>query len=614
MNLLSELIKRRVFATVAIYIPAAWLAAEIMLAIFDRFDAPAWAGDIVVVLFLLGFPVSLLLSWLFDVTSEGVKRTSPGTPMGIVALLASGLFLSVGAYVSYQVFSGRLAEVRIAVLPFQTSELDEAATPYGAGVANDIRVALREIPLFNVPAQTSSEVVLRQGLDIPGIATRLGVEYVLEGSLAIIGGRLRVDVLLMDDRGTELWSELYEREVRDLFSLQKDLVLALSKELGLEESNPTLQAQLLEPPPTNDPEAHRLYLRGRLLPEDYDKPEEERERMHSFKAARLRDPGYAEVYAAIAREYAIECWILDDRKSSKCDLAIDFATEGLELDKNLAHAWAVLAMVHALRYEWHEAQDAIDHVYSLPDSDAIATLPAVFWNLGRMQEAWDTGMLEYRNDPLNPNVIFYMGAWAYNLVEDRDLSDWFVNLTRELQSGRNYGQWPDVDMHRVSMEQAIENARQGYAYFSDAVDWAPVIVPVVYGEAKPETAWPVIDQWLAEGKVRPASYWWMLAYTLRTDDFIELSFELFDDRTLNPAWMLMSMPIDEAVRTHPRFLELVEYIGYADYWDDVGWPQFCPLVNGERECGDGPSAVNKDGHSLLNHSAIYIVLTPFATS
>lgn len=593
MSLFSELSKRKVIATAAIYVPSAWLAAEILLAVFDRFEAPAWAGDIVVVLFLLGFPVALLLSWLFDVTSKGVKRASPGTPMGIVALLASGLFLSVGAYVSYQAFSGRLTEVHIAVLPFQTSELDKAAVPYGAGVANDIRVALRELPLFNVSAQTSSEAVLRQGLDIPAIATRLGVKYVLEGSLAMMGDRLRVDVLLMDEGGAELWSKIYEREVRDLFSLQNDLVFSVSTALGLEKSNPVLQAQLREPPPTTDPEAHRLYLRGRLLPEDFDKPEEERERMKSFQAARLRDPGYADVYAAIAREYAIECWILDDRKSPKCDLAIDFAQEGVKLDKDLAHAWAVLAMVHALRYQWRDAQDAIDHVYTLP-SHAIATLPAVFWNLGRMQEAWDTGMEEYRSDPLNPNVIFFVGAWAYNLVENRELGDRFANLGRELQPGFNYGQWPDIEMHRVSMEQAIENARQGYEYFGDKVDWAPVIVPVVYGKAKPETAWPVMDRWLAEGDIRPASYWWMLAYVNRIDDFIELSFELFDDRTLNPAWTLLAVPNHVAIRTHPRFLELMGYVGYADYWDEVGWPLFCPMVDGKRHCSDGPSAVYKE--------------------
>jgi TolB-like protein len=595
MSLFAELAKRRVFATAAIYIPAAWLAAEILLAIFDRFEAPPWAGDIVVILFLLGFPVVLLLSWLFDVTGEGVKRASPGTPLGIVTLLASGLFLSIGSYVSYQAFSGRLDEISIAVLPFHTSELNEAAAPYGSGVADDIRSSLRQLPVFRVPAQTSSEAVLGMGLDIPGIASRLGVEYVLEGTLELVGDQLQIDVVLLDEGGGELWSERYERAVRDLFELQHDLLRSLSSELGVQVSNPSLQAQLSEPAPTNDPEAHRLYLSGRILPEDYDKPEAERRKMQAFMAARQRDPGYAAVYAAIAKEYANECWILDDRTSHKCDLAIQFAEQGIELDRQLADAWAVLAMVRALRYDWTGAQEAIDHFNSLPSRDVVSgSLAAAYWNLGRFQEAWAALVEAYENDPLNPENSWVLGAWAYFLLGDRELSDRFATLARELNPGMNYGGWPDIAVHRVPLDQAIENARQSYDTFKEGADWAPVIVPIIYGEAEAESAWPEIDRWLAEGSIRPATYWWMLAYVNRIDEYIDLSFELFDEKSLNPAWMLMSVPNHEAIRSHPRFMELMEYIGYAQFWDQAGWPRYCTFVNSIRQCGGGPAAVEEE--------------------
>lgn len=216
MKLLSELKNRRVFSTAALYVPAAWLAAEIILAIFDRFGAPAWGGDVVVVLFLLGFPVVLLLSWLFDVTSQGVRRASPGTPLGIVMLLASGLFLSVGAYVSYQVFSGHHGSIRLAILPLQANSLDADTQPYGAGIADSLRNSLRGLPSFSIPARTSSEAIVNSGLDIPGIAARLGVEYILEGSLERMGDRLKVTVTLLDEDGQVMWSDSYQRAVRDL--------------------------------------------------------------------------------------------------------------------------------------------------------------------------------------------------------------------------------------------------------------------------------------------------------------------------------------------------------------------------------------------------------------
>ena len=131
MNLFSELRKRKVFATAAIYVPSAWLTAEIFIFLADRLGAPQWVGDVFAVLFILGFPVALLLSWLFDITKNGVVRASPGTPLGITVLLASGLFLSVGAYVSYQVFSGRLSEISVAVLPLKTNTTNPSAQPYG---------------------------------------------------------------------------------------------------------------------------------------------------------------------------------------------------------------------------------------------------------------------------------------------------------------------------------------------------------------------------------------------------------------------------------------------------------------------------------------------------
>lgn len=595
MGIFSELKKRRVFATAAIYIPGAWLAAEILLAIFDRFRAPAWAGDVVVILFLLGFPVALLLSWLFDVTGEGIKRASPGTALGIISLLASGLFLSVGTYLTYQVFSGQLDEVRIAVLPFHTNDLNEAAAPYGSGVADDIRSSLRQLAAFKVPAQTSSEAVLGMGLDIPGVATRLGVEYILEGALELTGDRLQIDVVLLDEGGSELWSQRYERAVRDLFEIQNEIVRSLSMELGLGTSDPVLQAQLRKPPPTNDPEAHRLYLSGRLLPEEHHLAEGERRRMQAFMAARQRDPGYPAVYAAIAREYAAECWTLDDRKSPKCDLAIRFAEEGLELDDQLADAWAVLAMVRALRYDWNGAQDAIDHFYQLPSPDIISNaLPIAYWNLGRLQEAWDTILELYENDPLNAQWSYFLGAWAYVLLEDRELSDHYAAINRELAPGSHFGAWPDLAMHRVSMEQAIENARQMDAIFQIKVDWAPVLVPVIYGETEPESAWPVMDTWVTSEGMTPAQYWSMLLYANRIDEYIELAFQLFEDQTLNPGWMLMSWQNSDALRTHPRFLELLKFVGYSDYWDKAGWPRFCPLVGGERRCDGRPAAEEKE--------------------
>ena len=165
MSLFSELKNRKVFTTAVIYVPGAWLVAEILIFLTDRMDTSRWVGDVIAVLFVLGFPVALLLSWLFDITKDGVRRATPGTPLGIVVLLGSGLFLSTSAYISYQVFSGRSSEISVVILPLKTNAAIPADQAYGSGIADSIRSSLQQIPVFRVPARISSEAVVNAGLE-----------------------------------------------------------------------------------------------------------------------------------------------------------------------------------------------------------------------------------------------------------------------------------------------------------------------------------------------------------------------------------------------------------------------------------------------------------------
>ena len=433
MSLFSELRKRKVFATAAIYVPVAWLGAEIFIFLADRLGAPQWLGDVVAVLFVLGFPVALLLSWLFDITKDGVVRASPGTPLGITVLLASGLFLSIGAYVSYQVFSGRLAEISVAILPLKTNATDPAAQPYGSGIADSLRSSLQQISVFRVPAHISSEAVVKAGLDIPGIAAKLDVQFIVEGTLEMVGQNLSVSVSVIDSGGDVQWSERFERATRDIFALQNDLVRAVALQLGVDESNAQLQRNIRQAAPTQDPEAHRLYLQGKYGRSDWNGAVEGSPGMTALKAARQRDPGYAAVYPAIARLYATSCWGLDDRMSPLCELATNFAEQGLRLDPESGDSLAILAMVHAVRYEYPEAQTAIDRLLALPGHKVVSgALPFAYVNLGRLQMAWDSSLEFYKNDPLNAEAVTNMALYSMGFKKAYDMVEHFHQMLIEM--------------------------------------------------------------------------------------------------------------------------------------------------------------------------------------
>ena len=586
MNIFTELRKRRVFATAAIYISGAWLIAEILLAVFERFAAPTWVGDVVVILFLLGFPVALLMSWLFDVSSDGVKRASAGTPLGIMALLASGLFLSVGAYVSYQVFSGRLAEIRIAVLPLRVSDSDSGAQPFGSGIADGVRNQLREIPLIGVSAHTSSEAIVQAGLDIPAIALKLGVDYVLEGTLESIGDSISISVALLDRSGDVLWSDRYKRATRDIFGLQNDLVRAVAIELGVSESDQALQALARKPPPTQVPEAHRLYLQGKYST-DMSPDGRDNKRLEFLKAARELDPGYAAIYPAIAQEYATDCWGLDDRKNPDCELAINFSEQGLLIDPDSSDALATLALVHSIRYDYELAQNAIDRFYALPSHTITSqALPWAYLNLGRLSEAWESAEEFYRNDPLNMYAVGNMATWSWSINRNQEMSDHYDVLLSEILGVSILAAYPYMRVDSVTEEQALNEGRMVFGMFGNDPEMADILIPYFYHPELAEQASAELQAMFEEGRIRPAQYWLTHAESGlgRVDEFIDKSFEMYDDNVLNPVFFWLHSPGSLEIRSHPRFVELMEYIGIADYWDDQGWPHFCVQRNEERFC------------------------------
>jgi hypothetical protein len=333
-----------------------------------------------------------------------------------------------------------------------------------------------------------------------------------------------------------------------------------------------------------------LYLRGKHLSAE-GSSEEDSPSLQALKEARDRDPGYAAVYSAIAFNYALMCWGLDDRKHPFCELAVNYANQGLLLDPQMADALAVLAMVHSVRYEWDLAQHAIDRFNASPANDVIShALPAAYVNLGRMQHAWDAGLEFYENDPLNAFAAGPLALWGWSLLQDQVLSDHYDAIVTELMPLSITAAFPEIRKHRIPLQEAIEQGRMSSMFFGNPPGWADLIIPAIYDPSLAESAAIELDKWIVEGKVRRAQYWGFLPYVGRTDQFVEMAFDLYDENILNPVMLWIDMGGVERIRTHPRYIELMEYIGIADYWDQHGWPAFCELDDGVRKCGPGPSA------------------------
>jgi TolB-like protein len=252
----AELRRRRVFRVTGAYAAAgfvAWQAADIA---FPALGLPPWTMTFVVVMVLLGFPVVIVMAWIFDVTPTGLRRTEPvavpepanaaaaadgagddvaskprpraASRPAAIAAVASVVILAVAA-AAFALRPGSLggdaaAELSIVVLPFANQSGDEGNEYFSDGVAEAILGRLNRIDNLRVISRTSAMSYKGTTKRVSEIGTELGVAYIVEGSVSRAGNRVRIHVQLIEaatDR--TLWSDSFNRELDDIFALETEI-------------------------------------------------------------------------------------------------------------------------------------------------------------------------------------------------------------------------------------------------------------------------------------------------------------------------------------------------------------------------------------------------------
>jgi len=265
-----ELRKRKVFQTAAVYIAVTWGATEILVTVAERLYMPAWVPTLAVIAFVVGFPVAMFLAWTFDITPEGIRRTTIESRRGkasvalAVALLiagTAGLFLLIQpALQSQQAGDKSVAAVpnSLAVLPFVNASQNPADAWLSEGLSDELRDQLGRVAGIRVAARSSSVAARAQDLDALAISERMRVTYLVEGSLRRAGDKLRVSVQLIEgESGLVLWSRNFERGPRELVSVQHSIVMMLVQQV-IPDAGP-----ITAEPATLDYTANELMLMAR---------------------------------------------------------------------------------------------------------------------------------------------------------------------------------------------------------------------------------------------------------------------------------------------------------------------------------------------------------------
>src|SRR5258705_627343 len=319
----------------------------------------------------------------------------------------------------------------IAVLPFVNLSADKNDEYLSDGMTEELINALARLPGLRVPGRTScfafkgksEEDIFRK------VGDQLRVGTVLEGSVRKAGDKLRVTAQLINvSDGYHLWSKDYDGDVRDIFTFQSNVaqrvVEALQIKLGVE------AARALVKKPTENPEAHRLYLLGRYEFGKYGEAGWNSSIRYYEEALKL-DPNYALAYCGLADTYAYMGSVVMPEKEAIAKEK-EFAQKALALDPELAEAHMSLALALVAVFDWRDGLKEFDRALELNPNLAFAyELQA--WTVnghGRFDEAIAKDKKAIELDPLNS---FFQAALAYFLYHARRYDDAIVQIKKTLE-------------------------------------------------------------------------------------------------------------------------------------------------------------------------------------
>jgi TolB-like protein/tetratricopeptide (TPR) repeat protein len=274
---LTELKRRNVYRAAVAYGVVAWFLTQLTTQVFPFFEIPNSAVRFVVIALAVGFPIAMLLSWLYEFTPEGIVRTEDLDPVrarsvqratgrildftiiGVLLLVIA--MLIVGRRPFYGQTGESISQKSIAVLPFENRSEDKANAYFADGIQDEILTRLSKIADLKVISRTSTQHYKSAPENLPEIARQLGVSHILEGSVQKSGNTVRVNVqLIKADNDSNLWAETFDRKLTDVFSVESDVAKAIADQLRAKLTGQ--EEKVITAKPTDNPEAYDAYLRG----------------------------------------------------------------------------------------------------------------------------------------------------------------------------------------------------------------------------------------------------------------------------------------------------------------------------------------------------------------
>ena len=446
-SVFAELKRRNVYKVAITYAVVAWLLIQAASILLPTFEAPTWVMKAFVVFLALGFVISVMISWAFEATPEGLKRTENVPPdvaaalptwsgrkfatfIVAVAVIAAGLLafnLFRTKSVALPTTATPITNKSVAVLAFANLSDDKGSEYFSDGISEELLTVLQKIPGLHVAARTSAFSFKGKNATAQEIGQKLGVAHLVEGSVRKAGDVVRIAARLTQaNTGEEQWSENYTRNLKDVFAVQTEIAQTIVEQLRGRltggAANPTTKAEIQAEVRaagkggTKSVEAHEAYLQGRFFINRHSEKETDQARVAYQRAVEL-DPKFALAWAGLAQAHIWYCNFATEGGQKGFNDHLTAAREAVEraliLEPDLPEALSARSLIETnFDYNWKGAAETLRKALALAPQD-----PALLMQAGNLAAARGekTQSLEFDRravalDPVNALAREYLAS------------------------------------------------------------------------------------------------------------------------------------------------------------------------------------------------------------
>ena len=589
MSLFAELQRRKVFKVGAAYLVVAWLVIQAASIGFPAFDAPPWVLRVFILISLLGFPIAVVMAWVFDITPEGVKLDAGTTgSKRVFAGCTVLVVLAVGWYFYGQPSFRRsdittptavataptpaAAQNTLAVMAFDDLSPAHDQGYFSDGMAEEILNALARVKELKVIGRSSSFQYKGKNIGAKQIGQELGVAYLLEGSVRRQGDQLRITATLVQTSdGEEEWSKAYDGKLADVFDLQESCARDIAGELKVALASGS--GNRLVAKASDSPQAYALFVEAQTLVNRRVGDSLPRA-IALLQQATALDPNFARAWSKLAVAYAVVTQYVGGDWTANWKASDAAAQRALALDPNDAEAYTALSYnLFSQRHYVQMVEPMRRSLQNDPDNAA-----ANYWAanessaMGRTTETEVRLDAMLRNDPANVLALFYKGFIRWRTKDAVGMLD----LARRIGNDSPFAQFllasysASIGDYEHGAKQ-YANAEQAFGTKLSAAELEAVYRGSYQGEALRQAALNIVaahpdDDWAP-------TFLLQLGEPARSFAAFEQGKSGLSDGYLN--WLWQPEAYARKARQDPSFQGFAKRMGMVDYWKRYGWPDLC---------------------------------------